>query len=64
MSRARDIIEKLEGAVRPNRAATQKSGWEYAADKPVDREPSSWRSIIDPPEVKSVRSNTGRGHKG
>ena len=64
MTRAKFLLEKIEGAVRPNNAADKKAGWEYAADKPVDKTPTSWRSIIDPPEIKSVRPNTGRGHKG
>lgn len=63
MSRASRLIEKLDGAVRPNNAA-EHDDWEYAVSKPVDKEPTSWRSIIDPPKVISTRPNTGRGHRG
>jgi hypothetical protein len=62
MSKASRLIEKLDGAVRPNRAA-EKTSWQYAVNKEVDKEPTSWRSIIDPPTIQSVRPNTGRGHK-
>ena len=62
MSRASKLIEKLDGAVRPNNSAKFKDDWEDACNKPVNREASSWRSIINPPEIKSVRSNVGRGH--
>lgn len=64
MSRAKNLIEKLDGAVRPNNTEKFKSDWEVACNKTVDRTPSSWRSIIDNPEIKSVRANVGRGHKG
>ncbi len=63
MSRASRIIEKMDGMVRPNNAEGREKGWEYACDKPVDKTPTSWRSIIDPPTIKSVRPNTGRSHK-
>lgn len=63
MSKAQRLIEKIDGAVRPNNADGREKGWEYAASKPVNREASSWRSIIDPPTIKSVRPDVGRGHK-
>ena len=63
MSRARNLLEKIDNAVRPNNAADKKHGWEYAADKPADREPTSWRSIIEPVPVMSEKPKVGRGHK-
>jgi hypothetical protein len=63
MSKASRLIEKIEGAVRPNNAADKKSGWEYACDKTADREPTSWRSIIEPVPVISEKPKVGRGHK-
>lgn len=62
MSRAKELIEKMSAKfVRPNSA--DPSEYEYACDEPVDKEPTSWRSIISNPTMKNVRANTGRGHK-
>lgn len=64
MTRAFRLIEKIDNAVRPNNAANKKDDWEYACDEPVDREPTSWRSVAFPSKTKVVSSKgkMGRGH--
>ena len=64
MTRARNIIEKMAGKINPVRPnPTKPKEWQYAADTPCDKEPTSWRSIISKPTMKNVRANTGNGHK-
>jgi hypothetical protein len=64
MSRALKIIAQLDevNPVRPE--PIDKEDWEYACGEPVDRTPTSWRSIVSPPTMKNVKPKTGRGHKG